>query len=140
MGNGNGAVGFGVGKGLNPRSALASAVREGEKDLVIVDIAPWGSLYHDVQGYCNNTKVIIRAVPSHKWYATAGKMTRAIMDCAGISMYSCRILGRRNPFSVVNAAFDALGHHKTPKEIALKRGRKLVDPANPRLFESETIH
>ena len=136
MGNGRGAVGFGVGKGLNPRTALVSAVREGEKDLVVIDVAPWGSLYHDLQGKCNNTRVMIRAVPAHKWYATAGKLMKSIMECAGISTYSCKILGRRNPFSIVNAAFDALGKHQTPKEIAYKRGRKLVDKANPHLLDN----
>jgi len=140
MGNGKGAAGFGVGKGLNPRSALVSAVREGEKDLVFVDVAPWGGLYHDVEGHCNNTKVVIKAIDSNKWYATAGRLMRCIMECTGITSYSCVIIGRRNPFSIVNAAFDALGQHKTPKEIAKKRGRKLIDKSNPDYFEKETVH
>jgi small subunit ribosomal protein S5 len=139
LGNGKGAAGFGVGKGLNPRSALTSAIREGEKDLVFVDVAPWGALYHDIEGKRNNTRVVIKAIEPNKWYATGGRLMKAIMDCVGISSYSCVVIGRRNPFTIVNAAFDALGKHQTPKEVAMKRGRKLVETANTEVFASDSL-
>lgn len=139
IGNGRGTGGFGVGKGANSKEALASAIKEGEKDLVNIDISPWGSLYHDVEGYCNSTKFIVKSIPSHKIYSTGGRLSQAIMCCMGISLYSCTIIGRRNPFSIVNAAFDALGHHRTPREVAELRGRKLVDLGNPTRYEAKNI-
>ena len=66
---------MGVGKGLNVRSSLNNAMREANKDQIVVDLTPWGSLYHDVIGQHNNTKVLLRAV-SESHGTVAGKVSQ----------------------------------------------------------------
>lgn len=131
IGNGNGVGGFGVGKGDTVRDALLSAIKEGEKDMVAIDVSPWGSLYHDVVGKCNNTRVLIRSVPPSHFVSRAGPVVAAVCDVMGISSYTGKIIGRKNPYTVVNAAFRALGRHETPMEVARRRGRKIVDVNQP---------
>lgn len=137
MGNCDGAGGFGVGKGKTNAEALEDAYRQAEKDLVHVDRSPWGSLYHDVQGRYNDSKCIIRAISHNKLYYTAGHLTRAIMICFGLSRFSCILIGRRNPYTVVNAVFDALGKHQTPNQVAWRRNRLLLDKANPNFWKDQ---
>jgi small subunit ribosomal protein S5 len=130
MGNGYGAAGFGVGKGPRPRQALLDAQKNCVKDIVIMKISPWGGLYHDVLGQHNNTKVMMRATkPLHG--VTAGRVVAAICDCFGISNVTTKVIGRRNPFTVVNATFNALGQHETPLDVAFRRGRKFSDSSSP---------
>ena len=46
---------------------------------------------------------------------------------AGISDIQAKVTRARNPMNTVKAAYKALMSQKHPEEIALARGRKLVD-------------
>ncbi len=50
-------------------------------------------------------------------------MARAV----GISDLAARIPRSRNPMNTVKAAFEALTNQPDPEEIAIGRGKKLVD-------------
>jgi small subunit ribosomal protein S5 len=135
VGNGNGCAGYGIGKGQSTKEALERALLEGEKDLVQVDLTPWGSLYHDVQGKCNSVKVIIKAIPCHRVYASGGRFMGPIMQCLGLSRYSAAAIGRsKNPYTIIQAVFDALGYHTTPQDVAFRKQRILLDRANPNFW------
>ena len=45
----------------------------------------------------------------------------------GLSNFSAKVHGRRNPYSVVRATFAALSTHQSIEQIALKRGRRLLE-------------
>mmetsp|Transcript_7936 Transcript_7936/g.10065 ORF Transcript_7936/g.10065 Transcript_7936/m.10065 type:complete len:253 (-) Transcript_7936:526-1284(-) len=126
-GNRMGAGGFGVGRGDEVKQALNDALRKAERDLVPVDFSPEGSLYHDVVGKHNNIKVLMRSSGNHPRGIKAGKIVRCVLECIGIRHCTSKILTKgKNPYSIVQAVFNALGKHHHPDEFALSRGRKIV--------------
>ena len=132
MGSGNGSAGLGVGKGLTTRAALRDAKREAMREVVVLSLAPWGGLYHDVMGKCNNTKVLFksgrpRPNAPHGRLLRAGPVVQAVCDCFGISTGTTKVIGRRNPYTVVQAVFRGLGKHRSPEELAEEAGRRVLN-------------
>ena len=84
------------------------------------------ALVHDVQGRHNNCVVRIVAVPPGRGM-TAGDTVGTILQQMGLSNFSAKVHGRRNPYSVVRATFAALSTHQSIEQIALKRGRRLLE-------------
>ena len=124
MCNGLGAAGFGVGKGQRPRMALLDARRSCVKDIVMTSLTRDRGLFHDVMGECNNTKVVIRTAKPGSGL-TAGRIVAAVLDCFGIRHATAKVIGRRNPFTVVNATFNALGKHESTAQLATRRGQRV---------------
>jgi len=50
----------------------------------------------------------------------------AVLSRFGIASASCRIVGNRNPYSVVRAMFKAIEHHENIDEIARDRGQRYL--------------
>lgn len=138
MGNGKGSAGLGVGKGKNGREALLDAKREAVREVVTLPMAPWGGTYYDVVGKHNNTRVMIRcARPRPGSVAirplTAGPVVKAVCDCFGVGAGATKVIGRRNPYTVVNATFTALGQSRSPQDIAYVTQMRVPDLAQKRL-------
>jgi len=138
MGNGRGAAGFGVGKGNRPRTALVDAQKNCVKDIVVMRLTSFGSLFHETVGEYNNTKVMIRQAPE-KSGVKAGHVVSAVCDCLGIRNVASKVIGRKNPFTVMNATFAALGLQETPAAKAYRLGRKFVDASRPQLLSKTKI-
>ena len=126
IGNLQGAGGFGVGKGRSAIDAMRFASAYARRNLFFVDRYRETALVHDVQGRHNNCVVRIVAVPPGRGM-TAGDTVGTILQQMGLSNFSAKVHGRRNPYSVVRATFAALSTHQSIEQIALKRGRRLLE-------------
>ena len=124
-GNLNGSAGWGIGKGSSPLEAKVRAFRATKKNLIHVDLYRNRCITTPLYGKHNSCRVIIQAgdprVPSME-----GRMITDILRVFGVECGEARSVGRRNPYSVVRAVFNAMSQHEGVEEIARKRGRRLI--------------
>ena len=125
-GNTNGCAGFGIAKAKTPPEALAMASRNCRRNIFFVDRHKGSSLTRDLAGRHNSCKVILRAVDPH--FGLHGHpLVCDILLYFGISDCTAKTFGNRNQYNVVRATFKALMTHENMEQIALKRGRRLMN-------------
>lgn len=125
MGNLKGSAGFGVGKGKDVPQAMAAAVRAALRNLVHIDLYDNFGLAHDLYGKHNACTCTIRATPASR-EMVASPMVEEILNRMGISSASVKMKGNRNPYSQVNALFNALSKHQNLDETAKARGKRYL--------------
>lgn len=125
VGNLRGAAGFGTAKGKNAPEAISAAFRDALRNLLYIDLFDNFGLAHDVQGKHNSCHAIIRATPQAR-LMVASPFAGAILKRFGISSASCKLIGRRNPYSMVRAMFNALEKHENIDEFAKARGQRYL--------------
>eukprot|EP00549_Striatella_unipunctata_P019821 CAMPEP_0118673428 /NCGR_PEP_ID=MMETSP0800-20121206/313_1 /TAXON_ID=210618 ORGANISM="Striatella unipunctata, Strain CCMP2910" /NCGR_SAMPLE_ID=MMETSP0800 /ASSEMBLY_ACC=CAM_ASM_000638 /LENGTH=360 /DNA_ID=CAMNT_0006568483 /DNA_START=114 /DNA_END=1196 /DNA_ORIENTATION=+ len=125
-GNGNGCAGFGIGKAAETSDAILLAARETQRNIFFVDRFLGRGLSTDLIGKHNSCKVTLRASPIGSG-STGNELMQEICNMFGIADVACKSYGNRNPYNVVRATFKALMTHESMRDIALKRGKKLVN-------------
>ncbi|CAM9433504.1 unnamed protein product [Choristocarpus tenellus] len=123
VGNLQGMGGFAMGKSSNPADAVTKASRKAKHltNLVLVDRYKQCALAHDVVGKHNGCKAYLWARPPGYGMRASG-IVREILYNMGITDAGAKIIGNRNPYSMVNAVFNALSKHEGIETTALKRG------------------
>ncbi len=106
VGDGNGSVGAGLGKG----KAVPDAVRKGttiaKANMVVVPLAG-STVPHAVTAHFGASKVVIKpGAPGTG--VKAGGAVRAVMEAAGVRDIVTKALGSRNPINLVKAAIAGL--------------------------------
>ena len=125
VGNLKGSAGFGMGKGKTQADALKYAFRAALANLTHIDLYDNFGLAHDVYGKHNSCHAYIRATPENR-LMVASPFARAILNRFGISSASCKLVGRRNPYSQVRAIFNAIAKHENIDEFAKDRGQRYL--------------
>ena len=126
VGNGMGGAGFGMGKHKEPFMATKQALANAHRDMIHVSTHK-GQLYHDLIGKKNSVYVIIRTLPSGSVGCKGAPLVQDVFEMMGVTHASAKIVGskRRNPYTVVQALFDAFNHHVPPEDEAFKRGLRM---------------
>lgn len=101
IGNRRGKVGIGVAKGPDVTSAADKAVARAKKHLFVVPITPAGSIAHEVKAKFSAAVVLLKP-RSEGSGIVAGGAVRAVVELAGISNISSKILSR-TPNKLTNA-------------------------------------
>ena len=121
VGDGEGAVGAGLGKAL----AIPDAVRKGntsaKKNLMRIPLRG-STIPQETSSKKGASLVLIKPAPPGTGIIAAG-VIRAILDLAGAKDVVAKSLGSRNPINVVYATLDALGKLKDPAEEIANRKR-----------------
>lgn len=125
IGDGNGVVGFGIGKAKEVPSAIKKAIEAAKKALIRVPMAG-SSIPHPVLGNFGAGSVLLKPAPDGTGII-AGGAVRAVVESAGIHNVLTKSLGSANHHNVVRATFDALAQLKDPSTIARLRGKDLED-------------
>ena len=123
VGDLKGRVGFGHGKAREVPEAIRKANEAARRNLVRVHLREGRTLDHDSEGRHGAGKVLVRAAPSGTGIIAGGAM-RAVFEMLGVQDVVAKSLGSTNPYNVVRATFDALGHQESPRAIAARRGKK----------------
>ena len=121
VGDGNGKVGFGLGKALEVPSAIKKGIESAKRNMIKVPVTPHGSLPHPITGRFGSGSVLMKPAPEGTG-VIAGAAVRAIMEAAGINNVLTKSLGSSNPHNVVRATFEGFKNLMDPYTVMTNRG------------------
>ena len=104
-----------------PTGQCSAAMR----NLVHIDLYDNFGLAHDLYGKHNACTCLIRATPKAR-EMVASPLMEEILNRVGIGSASVKMKGNRNPYSQVNALFNALSKHQNLDETAKARGKRYL--------------
>ena len=126
VGDGKGRAGFGHGKAREVPEAISKATAAAKKAMVRVPLKDGRTLHHDGNGHFGAGRVTLRSAPQGTGIIAGGPM-RAIFESLGVADVVTKSVGTSNPYNMIRATFEALGEQTSPKSVAQRRGKKIVD-------------
>ena len=121
LGDKNGRVGVGVGKGKEVIIATAKAVTDAKKSIISVPLTKTKSLPHKIVGRATASRVVLRPATEGTG-VTAGGATKVVLEMAGVSNVLTKQLGSASLLNNARATLDGLSRLKSPAQVAEDRG------------------
>ena len=123
VGDGQGVVGYGLGKAKEVTDAITKGVEDAKKNLIKVPILR-NTLPHETIGKFGGGTVLLKpAAPGTGIIAGGG--ARLVLESAGVHNVLSKSKGSSNPHNVVKATFQALLQLRDPATVAAQRGISL---------------
>ncbi len=120
VGDGNGHVGYGLGKASEVVDAVSKATDTAKKNIVKIRLQN-NTIPHEVLGRYGAAKVLIKPASAGTGVIAAGGV-RAILELAGVQDVLTKSLGSSNPHNTVKAAIAGLSSLEDAHAVAERRG------------------
>jgi len=125
VGDGDGKVGFGMGKAKEVPIAIQKAMETAGRNMQQVKLAN-GTLQYPIIGKHGAAKVYMQPASEGTGIIAGGAM-RAIFEAVGVHNVLAKCIGSNNPINVVRATMKGLAAIQAPDDIAAKRGKSVKE-------------
>lgn len=123
VGDGNGIVGWGLGKAGEVTAAIAKGTEAAKKNLVKVPVLK-GTIPHEQNAKFGGAQVYLQPA-SHGTGVKAGGAMRAVLESVGVTDVLAKAKGSSNPHNLVKATILALSEMRDANMVAQNRGVSL---------------
>ena len=116
VGDGNGLVGFGIGKSGEVPDAIRKGIEDAKKNVIKVALKGT-TIPHEIKGKFGAGEVLLMPAPKGTG-VIAGGPVRAVVETVGIKDIRTKAIRSNNPCNVVRATINGLSQLRTADEVA----------------------
>lgn len=125
VGDGNGTVGFGLGKSGEVPDAIRKGIEDAKKNLIKVALKGT-TIPHEIIGKFGAGEVLMKPAPKGTG-VIAGGAVRDVMEVAGIRDVRTKCIRSNNPCNVVSATMQGLLSLRDAEQVAAMRGKTVEE-------------
>jgi len=120
VGDGNGVIGYGLGKAGEVQAAVQKGTDAAKKNLVKVSVLK-GTIPHELEAHYGGAQVFLKPAAAGTGLVAGGAM-RAVLESAGVRDVLAKSKGSSNPHNLVKATILALSQMRDAYQVAGERG------------------